>query len=571
MDRFKKNIPTIVNKTQLEIDAVIERLRKSGLSKDDSDFLQGCIECSVWLPDALQQKNISINNLRRVLFGETNRKKKKSNNNKDAKNSDKSDESSDNKNTDIAQVENNEPPIDQPVEPNQNSNVIDIKTAASKKPGHGRMSHNVYTDAEQVFVPNTSLNVGDYCPEKCGGKLYLFNPGIVVRITGNSFATVTEYSVEALRCALCSIVVKADLPEGVSKTEKYDEKFKANLAVQKYFAAMPFYRQETIQAMLGFPLPDSTQFDLVEQVADCAYPVISALEKNAANGELSQFDDTGAKILSVIAHNKKHPDKVRTGMFTTGIISKTSGNKSIALFYTGIRHAGENIKALLDNRIINQEKIIVMCDALTSNTPKALQNIIIECNCIAHAFRKFRDILDYYPETCLHIIQELGQIYKNEALTIALNKEQRLAFHAQNSKPIMEALFSYLDSQFKEKLVEPNSYLGKAIEYMLKRWEKFTRFYTVAGAPIDNNLAERALKIPIRNRKAAMFYKTEHGAHISDILLSLIETARLSSVNSVDYLIALQKNKTAVHKNPADWVPWIYQKTLENSQLGIAA
>lgn len=568
-----------MNKTQAEIEEAIDRIRKSNLSKDDADLLIGCVEFATWFPQALKEKDISIKNLRRTLFGEANPKKKKKNNknnNKGAKNSDKSDAPSDNKNTDITSSENNAPPIDPSAEPNQNSNVIDIKAAKQKKPGHGRMSHDAYPDANQVFVPHATLKSGDYCPEKCGGKLYAFPPGIVVRVLGNPLATVINFSVEALRCALCGFVFKADLPDGVSKTEKYDEFFKANLAVQKYFAAMPFYRQETVQKMLGFPLPDSTQFDLVEDVADCAYPVIHELEKIAANGELAYYDDTHAKILSVIAANKKNPDIERTGMYTTGIISKTSTTddgqcQTIALFYTGTRHAGENIKALLENRISNREKIITMCDALSANTPKSLQNIMLECNCLGHGFRKFRALLDDYPEFCLHVIKELGQVYKNEELTLGMNKDQRLEFHVRHSKPIMDNLLPYLQKQFKEKLIEPNSHLGKAITYMTKRWEKFTRFYTVPGAPIDNNMAERALKIPIRIRKSAMFYRTEHGAQISNILLSLIETARLNKINPVDYFIALQKNKSAVHKNPADWVPWMYQKTLENMQLSIAA
>ena len=131
----------------------------------------------------------------------------------------------------------------------------------------------------------------------------------------------------------------------------------------------------------------------------------------------------------------------------------------------------------------------------------------------------------------------------------------------------MKKLRKWLKKQINNKLVEPNGHLGSAVKYMLKHWEKLTRFLTVVGAPIDNNIVERSLKIAIRNRKNAMFYKTQHGAIIGNILTSLIETARLSNVNPVDYLVALQDNKSAVHKNSADWVPWTYQKTLENMRL----
>lgn len=570
MDRCKKQKhPVIMNKSQLEIDAAIARIRKSGLSKEDADLFIGAAEFAIWFPQALKEKDISINNLRRMIFGETNKKKNRKNqndknNDKDAKNSENTDSD---KSTDNASSENTEQPANPSAEQNQNSNVVGIGTAKDKKPGHGRMGHDAYTNANKVFVPHGTLKPGDLCPEQCGGKLYLFSPGHVIRITGNSFATATEYTVETLRCALCNTVFNADLPDGVSKTEKYDPKFRAQLAIQKYYAGMPFYRQENIQAMLGFPLPDSTQFDLVEQVADCVYPVISALEKMAANGTLSHYDDTGAKILSVIASNQANPDKKRTGMFTTGIISKTNDNRTIALFYTGIKHAGENITTLLLNRHTEKEKIILMCDALAYNTPKALQDLIIECNCLSHGFRKFRDLLEYYPEICLHVIQALGIIYENDEKTSGMTNNERLYFHRKYSKPVMQKLQSWLKKQINKKCVEPNSHLGGAIKYMLKHWPKLTRFLTTAGAPIDNNIVERSLKIAIRNRKNAMFYKTLHGAAIGNILTSLIETARLSNVNPIDYLVALQENKSAVHKTPADWVPWTYQKTLENMRL----
>lgn len=572
----KQKLPHIMNKSHAEIEETLERIRKSNLSKDDADLLTGCVEFATWFPQALKEKDISIKNLRRMIFGETNKKKNRKN--KNNKNGNKDDKNDENTNADIsagtALQENNEQLINPSVEQNQNSKVVDIKIAKPKKPGHGRMGHDVYTNANKVFVPHDTLKAGDVCPEKCGGKLYLFSPGHVIRVTGNSFATVTEYGVETLRCALCNTVFSADLPDGVSKTEKYDPKFKSNLALQKYYAGMPFYRQENIQQMLGFPLPDSTQFDLVEQVADCAYPVIGVLEKIAANGELSYYDDTSAKILSVIADNRANPDKKRTGMFTTGIISKIHGNQKIALFYTGIRHAGENITALLQHRNTEKEKIILMCDALERNTPKSLQDRIIECNCLSHGFRKFRDLLEYYPEVCLHVIHNLGIIYENDGKTKDMTDYARLHFHRKYSKPIMKKLHKWLKKQFHQKTVEPNGHMGGAVKYMLKHWDKLTRFLTIPGAPIDNNIVERSLKIPIRNRKAAMFYKTQHGAHISDILLSLIETARLNSVNPIDYLVALQENKSAVHKNPADWVPWLYRETLENmqfSKLNLAA
>ncbi|MFO8002854.1 transposase, partial [Thioalkalivibrio sp.] len=79
----------------------------------------------------------------------------------------------------------------------------------------------------------------------------------------------------------------------------------------------------------------------------------------------------------------------------------------------------------------------------------------------------------------------------------------------------------------EKKLVEPNSGLGKAIKYMLKHWKKLTRFLEVPGTPLDNNIAERALKYAILHRKNALFYKTQNGAKVGDLFMSLIHTCQL--------------------------------------------
>lgn len=113
----------------------------------------------------------------------------------------------------------------------------------------------------------------------------------MIRIIGQPPAEIVRYEVQKLRCSLCGVIFTAALPDGIDD-EKYDAYFKAHLAVQKYFVAVPFYRQERYLNMLDFPLPDATQFELVESVADSVYPVIGILETLAANGKLLHNDDT---------------------------------------------------------------------------------------------------------------------------------------------------------------------------------------------------------------------------------------------------------------------------------------
>lgn len=235
----------------------------------------------------------------------------------------------------------------------------------------------------------------------------------------------------------------------------------------------------------------------------------------------------------------------------------------MALFFTGRKHAGERLEDLLRRRTAELGPPIQMCDALSRNLPKAFA--VILANCMAHGRRRFVEEAGHFPEECRYVLERLGEVYRNDGLCAqqGLSPEARLAFHQAQSGPIMAGLRAWMEAQLDEKKVEPNGGLGQAMRYMLKRWDALTLFLRQAGAPLDNNIAERALKMAILHRKNSLFYKTENGARVGDILMSLIHTCRLNDVNPFDYLTALQKNKESVRVSPARWLPWNYHQQLE--------
>jgi hypothetical protein len=135
----------------------------------------------------------------------------------------------------------------------------------------------------------------------------------------------------------------------------------------------------------------------------------------------------------------------------------------------------------------------------------------------------------------------------------------------------MDQLHGWLKEQLSEAKTEPNSGLGKAISYLLNHWQPLTLFLREKGAPLDNNLCERALKKAILNRKNAMFYKTSNGAMVGDLFMSLIHTCELNSVNSFHYLTELQRHSSEVKRAPQGWMPWNYGETLARMQSPTAA
>ncbi|MCP4139934.1 MAG: transposase [Chloroflexi bacterium] len=322
---------------------------------------------------------------------------------------------------------------------------------------------------------------------------------------------------------------------------------------------MPLYRLGKLQASLGMPLPPSTQWEIIESVADKIHPVYTELIRQAAQGRVMYNDDTTMKVLSLM----KETDKTakRKGMFTSGILSECDVGM-IALFFTGRNHAGENLSKVLQERESRKDPPIQMCDALSRNLPKGFKSIL--CNCLVHGRRNFVDIMDAFPEECDHVINTLAKIYAydQEAKEQNFTDDQRLKYHQTHSGPLMRPLKEWLEAKHENKEVEPNSSLGKAISYMLKHWEALTRFLEVPGAPLDNNLCEQLLKRSILHRKNSLFYKTEHGAYIGDLFMSLIHTCNQQDINPFEYLTILQEHSSEIFQNPAAWLPWTFESTI---------
>jgi hypothetical protein len=212
-----------------------------------------------------------------------------------------------------------------------------------------------------------------------------------------------------------------------------------------------------------------------------------------------------------------------------------------------------------------------MCDALSRNVPKLAETLAANCN--AHSRRNFVKVTSNFPEECRFVLETLGEVYgyDEQARAQGLSAEERLRFHQEQSGPVMEKLHSWCAVQFAERKVEPNSGLGQAISYLLKHWEKLTLFLRVAGAPMDNNLVERALKKAILHRKNSLFYKTRKGAQMGDLFMSLIHTCENNGVNAFDYLTELQWHAEELKQNPSAWMPWNYRDALARLATPAAA
>jgi transposase len=441
------------------------------------------------------------------------------------------------------------------------------KNDAEPVQGHGRNGASSYTGAKKVAVTHPTIKPGDPCPGCEKGKVYpQKEPRVLVRLVGQAPLAATVYELDRLRCNLCGEVFTAPEPEGVG-LEKYDETTAAMIALLKYGSGMPFYRLEKLEQLLGIPLPASTQWEIAEEQAEMIKAARDELIRQAAQGEVLHNDDTGMRVLRMA----REPGDDRTGVFTSGIVSTQEGRR-IALYFTGRQHAGENLRDVLAHRAQALAAPVQMSDALSRNTsplrgalPEGVE--ILLANCLAHGRRQFVEVAANFPEACRYVLETLGSVYKYDADARAaqLSPQRRLLFHQQHSEPLMTTLQQWMQAQLAQHLVEPNSGLGKAITYFLRHWKGLTAFLRDAGAPLDNNICERALKRAVLHRKNALFYRTLHGAEVGDLFMSLIHTCELAGANPFDYLTELQRHTRELADNPSAWMPWNY---LERTQPG---
>ncbi|HWH68245.1 MAG TPA: IS66 family transposase [Candidatus Sulfotelmatobacter sp.] len=528
---------TAVPRDQAE--QMLQRARVQ-MAQPDYQLIEQSVRTLEQLQELLQHKDMSLRKLRRMLFGERTEKTHR-------------------------------------VCGGQSSGGRSSGSAPLPRPrpkGHGRHGARDYPGAQRVPVGHTTLAPGHTCPGCGQGQMYrLSQPAQLLHLMAQPIFPATLYELEKLRCNRCGQVHTAQAPAEAG-TQKYDLSVASMLALLRYGSGVPFYRIARLQRAFGVPLPDATQWEQVEALARELAPVYQELQRQAAQQPVLHNDDTSMRVLHlqvpVVADNTLEPAqaaKERTGVFTSGIVA-TGGSHTIALYFTGRRHAGENLDALLGHRDPDLPMPIQMCDGLSRNPPKEFATLL--SNCVAHGRRQFVEIAAQFPAHCQQVLESLRQVYQHDAQAKeqGLSPQARLEFHQTHSRPVMDQLQQWMQSQLDTNQVEPNSGLGQAMNYLLKRWQPLTLFLRQPGAPLDNNICERALKKAILHRKNSLCYKTEHGAEVGDLFMSLIHTCEYCGANPFDYLNSLQRHLRQMQAHPEQWLPWNYQKNFPSEDTG---
>ncbi|HXL18050.1 MAG TPA: transposase, partial [Streptosporangiaceae bacterium] len=370
-----RHAPEIVEVASTQVEEVLRRVEQA-LDEKDTQLIRAVFASYVYVAGLVEDKNTSIRRLRQLFFGARTEKTEAVVGRKTEK-PDATPPHGAMADTEVAagQPHTNEP----------NTDASDEAAPACK--GHGRNGADAYGGADRIDVPHPSLRAGDPCPSCEQGTVYEKAPAVVVRITGQAPLAAQVYQLQKLRCHLCGTVFTAPAPAETGGP-KYDATAGSMIGLLKYGSGLPFNRLEGLQGHLEIPLPASTQWDIVAAVAAQLAPALAELIRQAAQGDVVHNDDTTVKILELMGEGRSqilasaggegNDADPRTGLFTSGVVALRDGQR-VALFFSGPRHAGENLAEVLKLRAEELPPPIQMCDALSRNLPGELQTILAHC------------------------------------------------------------------------------------------------------------------------------------------------------------------------------------------------
>jgi hypothetical protein len=331
------------------------------------------------------------------------------------------------------------------------------------------------------------------------------------------------------------------------------------VAFMRFIMGMANYRLAKMQALMGMPLPASTQHKMMEQVYLAIKPIFELLKDRLVEATLVHTDDTRMKILAW-CHGQGPPGasgENRSVADATALIADLVDGHTVVAFQTDQWTSGRLAFTYLKDRDATTE-CIVMADAAATNAQVDVIPGVIRVVCMDHARRKFFDLLNDHPEDIEWVLAQYAEIYGNDkhCKTEKLSHEERMRYHQAHSAGYMATLKVWMQEKQEHLAGHPNEPLGKAINYSLNNWTLLSEFLYTPGAPLSNARCEREVKKLIVHRKNSLFYRNQRGANIGSVIQSVICTCQQNNVNPIEFLNLVQRESSLVQKDPARYLPW---------------
>ena len=321
----------------------------------------------------------------------------------------------------------------------------------------------------------------------------------------------------------------------------------AYIITSKYADGLPLYRLSGILGRYGIELPRQTLSESVLKVAERIDPLINQLQQHLMSSPLLFMDETRVQVLN-------EPGKTPQSNSYMWVQRGGPPDKSIVRFHYDPGRSTATAKRLLEGFAG-----ALMSDGYKPYREVARENNLTHLCCWAHSRRKFIEAQKAQPKgktgKADMAISLIAKLYAVEKQTKNSDAATRHRIRQGVSVPVLNAFHQWLLKT--QRQVPPKTVLGKAVNYTLEYWPELSRYTANGEWPIDNNLAENAIRPFVIGRKAWLFSNSQRGATASANLYSLIETAKANGKEPYSYLSWLfEKLPDADLQNIETLMPW---------------
>ncbi len=338
----------------------------------------------------------------------------------------------------------------------------------------------------------------------------------------------------------------APVPEQVIPKSIASAGLLAHVLIQKYCYHLPYYRQEQIWKDLEVNLPRNTLCTWLMKCAEVLQPLIPVLKNEILKDGYVHADETTVSVQTQTHEKKKAKDKNKAvpdkpQIHLSYMWTYLNPIEHLVLFDYQEGRAGLHPWAFFEDF-----KGYVQADAY-GGYDCIESDVIKRLGCMAHARRKFAEILKQHPRHA-HAnaaICQIKAIYKiedairtnNRALEAAgqpIDYDKIKKKRQTEALPLLEILHAWLlDLQPK---APPQGPLGKAINYSLNNWSKLILYTEDGRLNIDNNPVENIIRPFAIGRKNWLFCGNHKGARAAALIYSLIESAKANHLKPFEYL-----------------------------------
>jgi len=350
-------------------------------------------------------------------------------------------------------------------------------------------------------------------------------------------------------CPCCESFKTASKPEQIIPKSYATPSLLATVVTQKYVDALPLYRQSKIFKRHGVDLPDNTLGQWMIKAGKAVDPLIKLITKHIRQQDVIGVDETTLQVLD--EPGKTAQSKSYMWVATT----VTPGRKAVLFKYSADR-THQNVLDIVGDTYMGA----LMSDGFSGYVTAQAKCGYTHLGCLVHVRRKFKDARAAHGKKKPHrvdpVLTLISSIYRLEAQCKKLPSEERQAFRVIKIKPLYDKIKSWLE---EHKKTAPSTLTGKAISYARNQWHKVEQSLHHHTYPLDNNLAENAIRPFVIGRKNYLFSGTPHGATASANLYTLIETSKANGIEPFAYLRHVFEQLPILQANNGDLsslLPW---------------